>query len=665
MPCSCCEDEQECSVKNEPSKARRQGLRFGSAAVLFITGVLVSVFYTTGHPLVAKLFFAASWFIAGYDVLLAAITNVRRGSLFDENFLMSVATIGAFFLNDFLEAASVMLFYNLGELVQGMAVEKSRKMITSLMDIHPEFARLNVSVCTADHEHTPACMEETLVRPEEVAVGSELLVKPGERVPLDGIVLHGESPMDTSSMTGESLPRTVRVGDEVLGGFINRGKLVTVKTTRKANETVAAKMLELIEGARARKAKTEKFITSFARIYTPIVTFSALALAFLPPFVLLLFSGIPLAGWQSFTPWVYRALVFLVISCPCAFVISVPLGYFGGIGGAAKKGILVKGADYIDALAKIKTAVFDKTGTITEGALQIRTVQPAEGIDTESLLHTAFLVEFFSTHPIATTIVEHAKSVLPPQADPKTDISNFTETAGKGVFARFKGVEIYGGSYTFLHAAGVKKLPEHPVAGVGRTIYFAADNSYAGYIMLDDSVKPEAKKAVENLTALGVSYLEILSGDTAENVQAAAAEVGIPHFKAGLLPHEKVERIETLRAEKANSAATLAFVGDGINDAPSLACADVGIAMGGMGSDAAVDAADVVLMNDNPNLLAQGIKTARFTRRIVAQNIGFAFAVKIAFLALGALGLVGLKSAVFADVGVALLAVLNSLRARQ
>ena len=707
-------------------------IRFSVAAVFFIVGIILkiasepfkmSIQFGGGTYSIAlsSLLFVGSWFAAGLEVIQTLLKTIGKGTVFDENFLMTFATLGAFILGEWSEGAAVMLFYNLGELLQAAAVQQSRRSITNLMDLRPEFVRLyrnpadsesehsdthdccghhheeadedcghhhhehHHEECDCDgghehehhHSHEACCCghhhgddDPDIVAPEDVPVGTLILVKPGEKVPLDGILVEGACSFDTSSMTGESVPRFIEAGGTVLAGFVNTDGLAVIKTTVAAENTAAAKMLQLVEHAQDRKAKTERLISSFARVYTPIVTIGAVVLALLPPLVLSAVYSSPLS-WNAFVPWISRGLVFLVISCPCAFVISVPLGYFGGLGGAAKKGILIKGADFIDSLAKTDSVVFDKTGTLTAGVLTVQQVLPAEQFSTEELLELAYIAEYHSGHPIANAVKGY---VLERLGKEKTavfekeaaELRQYTEKAGSGVKMLRNGQELAAGSALFIFG-DAEKQPASIAQIEGTKVFLSYGGRYAGCIICSDSIKPQSAQAIRELRGAGVGYLEMLTGDTKRTGEKIAAELQLDRCSSELLPHEKVARFEAISDErkKGNSRAVCVFVGDGINDAPALARADVGIAMGGIGSDAAIEAADVVLMTDNPQLIPQAIKSARFTRQIVKQNIVMSFVVKIAFLAGGALGVIGLWAAVFADVGVALLAVCNSLRARR
>jgi Cd2+/Zn2+-exporting ATPase len=658
------------------SKVRLLVLRFAVSFALFALGLILLAVANTVPINVVRLLFVASWLLSGYRVLVSAVGNIRKGSVFDENFLMSVATVGAFIVGQWTEGAAVMLFFNLGEIVQESAVAKSRRSIRELMDVRPDTARVELPESVS--------RETREIHPSLVGTGSVIVVFPGEKVPLDGVVIEGSSSFDTSRLTGESLPRDVAVGSEALAGFVNGSGLIRIRTTVVFSETAASKMLELIENAQNRKAKAERMITSFARVYTPIVTIAAVLLAVVPPLVLAAFgsatatAGAPtLFGWQAFSPWVYRALVFLVISCPCAFVISVPLGFFGGIGGAAKLGILVKGADFIDALAKTRSVVFDKTGTLTKGEFLVLSMECAEGVSPRDLAEYAALAESRSNHPVAVAIRAHAESLGITNQDDSTSPTSPTGLAGDIVDVREVagfGVSLMRGATRFV--AGSRKLMEtERVTGylpavaqgiVGTFVEIARDGVWSGRLILGDSPKADSSEAIAALAELGIRDVTMITGDSESVARSVASTLGIASYHAGVLPHQKVEIFEEIeaRVKKADPKASVLFVGDGINDAPVLTRADAGIAMGGIGSDAAIEAADVVLMNDSPLLVATAIRSARWTRHIVSQNIALAFAIKLGFLALGAIGLASLWEAVFADVGVALLATLNSLRAR-
>ena len=672
--CTCGHDHHEhhghdhsgCGCEHHHGSSKEMVVQFGISALFFAGGIFARIFFDEAgiqiknfYAAFSTVLFVIAWLTAGYKVLLTSVKNILKGQVFDENFLMSVATIGAFILGDWTEGAAVMLFYNLGEVVQHSAVEKSRRSIIDLMDLRPDFARLYDSDS-----------KEKLVDPASVKIGSLVLVKAGEKIPLDGVIYEGSAELDTSSMTGESLPRTAEKGSPVLAGFVNLTGVITVKTTASLENTAASKMLELIESAQNRKARVERFITSFAKVYTPIVTIGAVLLSVLPPLLSALIFSSPINGWESFAPWISRGLVFLVISCPCAFVISVPLGYFGGIGGAAKRGILIKGADYIDSLSKADAVVFDKTGTLTKGVLKVMTLMPAENVEKYEFLKLAALAEFNSHHPIAKAVQDCALVNLSEEVTktfPNAELTDYYEKAGKGISVNYKGKSLLAGKNSFISESIGKEIPLYGDEIGGTQVYAAYDGEYIGCLILTDTLKNEAREAISDLNKLGLSRVEILTGDNEKSAKKIAEDLDIKNYTSMLLPHEKVSRFEEISDEvKAkNKKASVIFVGDGINDAPVLARSDAGIAMGGIGSDAAIEAADVVLMNDNPRLVAAAVKHARFTRKIVWQNIALAFGIKIGFLTLGALGLANLWAAVFADVGVALLAVFNSLRAKR
>lgn len=568
------------------------------------------------------------YLIIGWDVLWKAVRNIARGQIFDENFLMSLATVGAFALGDYIEAAAVMLFYQIGELFQSIAVGKSRKSIASLMDIRPDSA----TVLRDGKELT--------VSPEEVGKGETIIVKAGEKIPLDGIVLEGETSVNTAALTGESLPYDVTAGDRVVSGSVNLSGVITVKTESLYSNSTVAKILDLVENSTAKKAKTENFITRFARYYTPIVVAAAVLLAVLPPLI----SG---GGWAN---WIQRALIFLVVSCPCALVISVPLSFFGGIGGASKQGILIKGANYTEVLAKVNTVVFDKTGTLTKGIFKVTAVHP-ESMSEAELLDIAAAAESYSNHPIAESIITaHGGHI------DRARIGKVIEHAGMGIEAEIDGRDIFAGNGKLMELVGAKW---HDCHITGTVIHISEGKNYLGHIVISDEIKPDSKAAVAGLKALGINKTVMLTGDRKEIGEAVGKELCLDEVQAELLPDGKVSAVERLIDKKT----PLAFVGDGINDAPVLARADIGIAMGGMGSDAAIEAADVVLMDDKPSKLPEAIKIARKTMSIVWQNIIFALTVKAIVLILGAVGIAGMWLAIFADVGVTVLAILNAMRA--
>lgn len=575
--------------------------------------------------------FLVPYLVIGYDVLWSAVRNILHGQVFDENFLMAVASIGAFCVAQYPEAVAVLLFYQVGELCQGLAVGKSRKSIAALMDIRPDFARV-----LRDGK------EET-VDPQTVEVGETIIIKPGERVPLDAVVTKGETAVDTSALTGESLPCDKHVGDNVISGSINLNGLIEAKVRTAYAESTVSRVLDLVENSAAKKARAEAFITRFAKYYTPCVVIAAVLLAVLPPLILK----------QSFSEWITRALTFLVVSCPCALVISVPLSFFGGIGGASKLGILIKGANDLEALSKVDTVVFDKTGTLTQGRFEVTAVHAQEMSEAE-LLDIAALAESYSNHPIALSIIKAHGGHLD-----KSRVSSIEESSGYGVTAVIDGKKVSVGNDKLMQRAGVQWKDCHLP---GTTVHIAADGVYMGHIVISDTVKPDAKEAILALKNNGVRKTVMLTGDNKKNGEAVAAELGLDEAKTQLLPDEKVAAVEELLQQKPDKR-TLAFVGDGINDAPVLARADVGIAMGALGSDAAIEAADIVLMDDRLTGLSKAMRISRKTMRIVHQNIVFSLLVKLAVLVLGALGLANMWFAVFGDVGVMILAILNAMRA--
>jgi Cd2+/Zn2+-exporting ATPase len=576
--------------------------------------------------------FFISYLLVGGEVLLRAAKNILRGQVFDENFLMAIATIGAFAIGEFPEGVAVMLFYQAGEFMQGLAVNRSRRSISDLMDIRPDYANLKVGE------------EVKKVSPEEVGIGDLIIVKPGEKFPLDGEVVEGNSMVDTSALTGESVPREVEAGSEVLGGFINKNGLLTVKVSKEFGESTVAKILDLVQNASSKKAPTENFITKFARYYTPVVVFGALALAVIPPLVI---EG------ATFSEWIYRALVFLVISCPCALVVSIPLGFFGGIGGASKNGILVKGGNYLEALNNVETVVMDKTGTLTKGVFEVTKIRNANDFSKDKLIEYAAYTESYSNHPIATSILK----VYGNEID-KKEIQNYNEISGHGIKATVKGKEILTGNVKLMKKENIKY---NEVDEAGTVVHIAIDKQYAGYILISDEIKEDSKNAIIGLKEVGVKQIVMLTGDNSRVANKVAEELGLDKVYSELLPQHKVEKVEMLEKEKTKKG-KLIFVGDGINDAPVLARADIGVAMGGLGSDAAIEAADVVIMTDEPSKIVSAIKIAKRTRKIVWQNIIFSLGVKGIFLILGAFGYATMWEAVFADVGVTLIAVLNAMR---
>ena len=578
------------------------------------------------------------YLVVGWDVLRKALLGIKNRQPFDECFLMAVATVGAFALGDYVEGCAVIIFYQIGELFQSVAVGKSRQSISSLMDIRPDYANV---------EDEDGKLEQ--VDPDDVEVGTVIVVQPGERVPIDGVIVEGTSALNTAALTGESLPRDVQTGDEVISGCVNMTGLLKVRTTKEFGESTVSKILDLVENSSMKKARAENFITRFARVYTPAVCYGALALAFLPPIVLLL-MGQP----ARFGDWIYRALTFLVISCPCALVISIPLSFFGGIGGASACGILVKGSTYLEELARTGIVVFDKTGTLTQGTFKVTGVHPADGITDEQLVEAAALAESWSKHPISLSI----KAAYGKEID-TSRVTDVEELGGHGVTAKVDGKPVAAGNARLMERLG---LSAPAVSETGTVVHIAIDGRYAGYLLIADVVKPHSAEAIRALKAAGVRKTVMLTGDAEPVAKAVSAQLGLDEYHAGLLPGDKVDQIETLIAAK-KSKENLAFVGDGINDAPVLSRADVGIAMGALGSDAAIEAADVVLMDDDPAKIALAMRIARRTLRIVYENIVFALAVKFACLLLGAIGMASMWTAIFADVGVMVIAVLNATRA--
>lgn len=609
-------------------EATAAGIGFGPAEILKLASI----------P-----FFIISYLLIGLEVVKAAISGIRRKQMMDENFLMTIATFGAFLLGDLGEACAVMLFYQVGEWFQSYAVGKSRKSIKDLMDICPEYA----NVKRGDN------LEE--VDPDEVQIGDIIVIKPGERVPLDGIVKAGFSSLDTKAITGESMPRDIKPGEQIVSGCVNMSAVLEVEVTKAYENSTVAKILDLVENASANKAEAEQFISKFARVYTPIVVYFAMALAFVPPILISvgilagLFSNTVNACWSD---WIYRGLVFLVTSCPCALVISIPLSFFGGIGGAGKEGILIKGSNYLEALAKVDTVVMDKTGTLTKGTFSLQEVHPV-GISGAEFLKTLAHVEFLSNHPIAKSVVAAYDGEVE-----ESTLHNMKEIPGKGIQVVYAGAAYYGGNYRLMEDLGITNLTE---SSLGTIVHLAKEREYLGYAVVADSLKDDTKEAMKGLKACGVINLVMLTGDKKATAEAAAAEIGIDTVFAELLPADKVEKFEELY--KGKNKGKICFVGDGMNDAPVLARADIGIAMGGMGSDAAIEAADIVIMTDEPSKITRAMKISRKTLAIVRQNIVGAIGIKVIVLILTALGYVGMWAAVFADVGVAFIAILNAMRA--
>lgn len=607
-------------------KQKRQLYKIIAAAVLFAVAFMLPV---SGYWRLAV--WSAAYLIVGLPIVRKAFRNIGHGQVFDENFLMTAATVGAFALGEYSEGVAVMLFYQIGELFQSYAVNKSRKSIAALMDIRPDYANIERDG------------KVVRVSPEDVRPGEDIIVTAGEKIPLDGRIVEGYSLIDTAAITGESVPREAAVGDEVISGCINLNGRLKIKVTRDFGQSTVAKILDLVENASSQKASVENFITRFARYYTPAVVFLALAIAVLPP---LLVDG------AAFSDWLYRALTFLVISCPCALVISVPLGFFGGIGAASRNGILVKGSNYLEALAATEIAVFDKTGTLTKGCFEVSRVQ-GEGIDDDTLLETAALAGGNSTHPVSQSI----RKAYGKEIDLRR-VADFEELPGRGIKATIGGKTVLLGNKKLLDEYGIKF---NPVNGAGTVVYIAAGGIFRGFILIADEIKPDAPAAIAALKKAGIRETVMLTGDNAAIAENVAQTLGLDKFFANLLPAQKVEKVEALMKDKSDGG-KLIFAGDGINDAPVLALADIGIAMGGVGSDAAVEAADIVIMTDEPSKIAQAIKISQRTLRIVRQNIVFVLGVKFLVLLMGAEGLATMWDAVFADVGVSVIAIINSMR---
>ncbi|MCR5844659.1 MAG: cadmium-translocating P-type ATPase [Oscillospiraceae bacterium] len=608
-----------------------------SAALLILANVLPLPYWMKCAV------YAAAYLTVGWDILRKAALGIKNKQVFDENFLMAVATIGAIVLaivdgsGDFNEAVAVMLFYQIGELFQSIAVGKSRQSIAALMDIRPDYANIEVD----------GQLEQ--VDPDEVAVGNVIVVQPGERIPIDGTVIEGNSSVNTAALTGESAPRDVNAGDEVISGCINLSGVLRVKTTKEFGESTVSKILELVENSSSNKSRSENFISKFARVYTPVVCFSALALALLPPLVRTV-MGLP----ADFGSWAYRALTFLVISCPCALVISIPLSFFAGIGGASREGILIKGSNYLETMSQVKTVVFDKTGTITKGVFEVVGVHHNKEEEAKIIEYAAH-AECASSHPISQSIRRHYG-----KEPDRSRVQNIEEISGQGVTATVDGVSVAAGNDKLMRNLGVEFIP---CRSAGTIIHIALDGEYAGHILISDLEKEDIREALDALRSVGVTKLVMLTGDAESAAKQVAERVGIDEYHSELLPGDKVEKVEALLRELGDGKGKLAFVGDGINDAPVLSRADIGIAMGALGSDAAIEAADVVLMDDDPMKISRAIKISRKCLKIVYENIVFALAVKLICLILGALGLAGMWAAIFADVGVMVLAVLNAMRA--
>ncbi len=611
---------------NMTEKQKKQLGKILVAAIICVPTVILSM-----PDWVKLVLYLIGYLIVGLEILEKALKNIKNGQVFDENFLMSIATIGAFLLGEYLEGIAVMLFYQIGELFQSYAVNQSRKSISDLMDIRP------------DHAVVLRDSQEEVVDPEEVVVGEVIVVRPGEKVPLDGTIIEGNSSLDTAALTGESVPTTVTSGETILSGCINLTGVLKIRVEKEFEQSTVARILDLVENASSQKAKVENFITRFARYYTPIVVMAAAVLAVIPPLFL---------PDYPFAVWIYRALTFLVISCPCALVISIPLSFFGGIGAASRSGILVKGSNYLELLSNAEFAVFDKTGTLTEGVFRVSEIVP-EGMEQEDLLGIAAYAEAYSSHPIAQSILEaYGKPI------DRTQIHEINEIAGRGIWANVGEIEVYAGNAKLMQDIGIEYPKEVPA---GTIVYIVVDYVYAGYLLIADVVKSDAKKAIEDLKKIGIKKTVMLTGDSDLIGRRIAEKLGMDEVYTQLLPEDKVTRIERLIERKSNKG-TLVFVGDGINDTPVLARADVGIAMGGLGCDATIEAADVVIMTDEPSKLAAMIKIARKTVKICRENIVLALGIKAVVLLLGALGIADMWAAVFADVGVAVLAILNAMR---
>ena len=609
-------------------KNYKEGIKIVIAFILFMAALVINF----PNEWINKSLYIIAYLIVGFEVVLEAIENIFKGKVFDENFLMTIATIGAFAIGEFPEAVAVMLFYQVGELFQSYAVDKSRKSIASLMDIRPDYANVKRN------------NEISKINPEEVKIGETIIVKPGEKIPLDGKIIKGNSMLDTSALTGESLPKEVKEKDEVLSGCINQNGLLEIEVTKEFGESTVSKILDLVENASSKKSKSENFITKFAKYYTPAVVIIAVFLAVIPTLVI---EG------AEFTDWLYRALTFLVVSCPCALVISIPLGFFGGIGGASKKGILVKGSNYLEALSNSEIVVFDKTGTLTKGVFEVQKIEPV-GISKEQLIKYAAYAESYSNHPISVSI----KKAYGKEIDTNL-ISKTEELSGRGVVAKIEDKEVLAGNEKLMQEKNVKYTKCNEV---GTIVYIAINNELAGYIVISDEIKEDSKKAIDDLKKNNIKQTVMLTGDRKDVGESVAKELGIDKVYTELLPDGKVEKVEQLLKEKTEKG-KLVFVGDGINDAPVLALADIGIAMGGLGADSAIEAADIVIMTDEPSKINTAMKISKKTMRIVKQNIIFAIGIKIAVLILSAFGLSTMWEAVFADVGVSVIAIINSLRA--
>ena len=606
-------------------------------SLVFMIGIMILTSYVSVNLYVEVVLYLIPYLIIGYDILRKAIKGILKRQVFDENFLMAVATVGAMCLGEFREGVAVMLFYQIGELFQSVAVGKSRRNIAALMDIRPDYANMMIDG------------KLQKVYPDDVEIGSEIIVNPGEKVPIDGIIVEGNTTFNTSALTGESVPRDAHCGDEVISGFINMTGEIKVKTTKEFGESTVSKILDLVENSSMKKSRSENFITKFAKYYTPAVCYSALALAIIPPVVLMLMGKD--ASWGD---WIIRALTFLVISCPCALVISIPLSFFGGIGCASTKGILVKGSNYLEALASAKYIVFDKTGTLTKGVFEVTHIDPTDNYDQQQLLYYAAHVEMASSHPISLSLQKAYGQSLDRDA-----VHNIEEIAGHGIRGTVHGHDVYAGNEKLMNKIGVDITEKHPE---GTVVYMAIDNQYAGCIVISDVIKETSKAAIQSLKSQGIKETIMLTGDTKQTATKVAEEIGIDRVYSELLPADKVEKVEEILQNKGEKE-KVAFVGDGINDAPVLSRVDIGIAMGALGSDAAIEAADIVLMDDDPAKISLAMKISLKTLRIVKENIVFALAVKFICLILGAFGIANMWLAIFADVGVMVIAVINATRA--
>lgn len=606
-------------------------------SLVFMIGIMILTSYVSLNLYIEVILYLIPYFIIGYDILRKAIKGILKRQVFDENFLMAVATVGAMCLGEFREGVAVMLFYQIGELFQSVAVGKSRRNIAALMDIRPDYANMMIDG------------KLQKVDPDDVEIGSEIIVNPGEKVPIDGIIVEGNTTFNTSALTGESVPRDAHCGDEVISGFINMTGEIKVKTTKEFGESTVSKILDLVENSSMKKSRSENFITKFAKYYTPAVCYSALALAIIPPVVLMLMGKD--ASWGD---WIIRALTFLVISCPCALVISIPLSFFGGIGCASTKGILVKGSNYLEALASAKYIVFDKTGTLTKGVFEVTHIDSTDNYDQQQLLYYAAHVEMASSHPISLSLQKAYGQSLDRDA-----VHNIEEIAGHGIRGTVHGHDVYAGNEKLMNKIGVDITEKHPE---GTVVYMAIDNQYAGCIVISDVIKETSKAAIQSLKSQGIKETIMLTGDTKQTATKVAEEIGIDRVYSELLPADKVEKVEEILQNKGEKE-KVAFVGDGINDAPVLSRVDIGIAMGALGSDAAIEAADIVLMDDDPAKISLAMKISLKTLRIVKENIVFALAVKFICLILGAFGIANMWLAIFADVGVMVIAVINATRA--